>query len=73
MRTVWDSLAENSVLLHPPNITSNTLHVNYVEHDKVVPGGQNPLVLVGGWSSRQLGTISDCWIGDLTTKQWKKV
>ena len=19
------------------------------------------------------GTISDCWIGDLTTKQWKKV
>ena len=25
MRTVWDSLAENSVLLHPPNITSNTL------------------------------------------------
>ena len=29
------------------------------------------LVIVGGRSGR--GTISDCWIGDLTTKQWKKV
>ena len=29
------------------------------------------LVIVGGYSVR--GTISDCWIGDLTTKQWKKV
>ena len=30
------------------------------------------LVIVGGLSS-ELNTISDCWIGDLTTKQWKKV
>ena len=30
------------------------------------------LVIVGGISGR-LSTISDCWIGDLTTKQWKKV
>ena len=29
------------------------------------------LVIVGGYSGRS--TISDCWIGDLTTKQWKKV
>ena len=30
------------------------------------------LVIVGGYSSGLL-LISDCWIGDLTTKQWKKV
>ena len=30
------------------------------------------LVIVGGLSWRN-NTISDCWIGDLTTKQWKKV
>ena len=30
------------------------------------------LMIVGGHNL--LGTaISDCWIGDLTTKQWKKV
>ena len=29
------------------------------------------LVIVGGDSGRSI--ISDCWIGDLTTKQWKKV
>ena len=29
------------------------------------------LVIVGGRSGWR--TISDCWIGDLTTKQWKKV
>ena len=30
------------------------------------------LVIVGGNSGRNT-IISDCWIGDLTTKQWKKV
>ena len=30
------------------------------------------LVIVGGAGNRQ-NTISNCWIGDLTTKQWKKV
>ena len=29
------------------------------------------LVIVGGDNGRS--TISNCWIGDLTTKQWKKV
>ena len=29
------------------------------------------LVIVGGYGDE--GTISECWIGDLTTNQWKKV
>ena len=29
------------------------------------------LVIVGGYNG--WSAISDCWIGDLTTKQWKKV
>ena len=32
-----------------------------------------PLLVIVGGLCEQLSTISDCWIGDLTTKQWKKV
>ena len=32
-----------------------------------------PLLVIVGGLSECLSTISDCWIGDLTTKQCKKV
>ena len=32
-----------------------------------------PLLVIVGGTGSEWSTISDCWIGDLTTKQWKKV